>query len=233
MFPEKIVWERRADEEKDAVRGTRSVCALERDEGLRACLGLENQTSLGTGSDAPRHHAIFLGPLGDGVILRTHRPRFHPWLPRAPRHRPPTLRTVATWTVVEADRSVGWVVPPPLGNSSPVLNVAIPRPISQSLSGAVYSRIDIPRNLHPSIRQRSSVAFALTAGCRKSMCPRTWQVLCTVTCMTAAIAAASASAGPRTEDSVAAAFALLLHHRPDLLRDPLPADHVIDMPDES
>ncbi|XP_077548069.1 activity-regulated cytoskeleton-associated protein-like [Haemaphysalis longicornis] len=52
-------------------------------------------------------------------------------------------------------------------------------------------------------------------------------------CMTAAIAAASASAGPRTEDSVAAAFALLLHHRPDLLRDPLPADHVIDMPDES
>ncbi|XP_077550714.1 uncharacterized protein LOC144163938 [Haemaphysalis longicornis] len=52
-------------------------------------------------------------------------------------------------------------------------------------------------------------------------------------CMTAAIAAASASAGPRTEDSVAAAFALLLHHRPDLLRNPLPADHVIDMPDES
>ncbi|XP_077547981.1 uncharacterized protein LOC144160620 [Haemaphysalis longicornis] len=52
-------------------------------------------------------------------------------------------------------------------------------------------------------------------------------------CMAAAIAAASASAGPRTEDSVAAAFALLLHHRPDLLHDPLPANHVIDMPDES
>ncbi|KAH9379122.1 hypothetical protein HPB48_019887 [Haemaphysalis longicornis] len=105
--------------------------------------------------------------------------RFHPWRPRAPRHRPPTLRTVATWTVVEADRSVGWVSRLPWELQ--------PRP---------------ERALHRD-------------------------------CMTAAIAAASASAGPRTEDSVTAAFALLLHHRLDLLRDPLPGEHVIDMPDES
>ncbi|KAH9378183.1 hypothetical protein HPB48_003578 [Haemaphysalis longicornis] len=166
------------------------VCALERDEEQgSAFLSLEKIRRLRTGSDAPRHHAIFLGPLGDGVILRTHRPVSIPGFPGRHVTDPPTLRTVATWTVVEADRSVGWVSRLPW-ELQPRPDVGIQRPISQSLSGAVTLGSDIPRNLHPSIRQRSSVAFALTAGVGLR---RT-----------------------RTEDSVAAAFALLLHHRPDL-----------------
>ncbi|KAH9366219.1 hypothetical protein HPB48_008619 [Haemaphysalis longicornis] len=105
--------------------------------------------------------------------------------------------------------------------------------MSQSLSEAVYSRTGIPRNLHLSTRQRSSVAFALTAGCRKFHLSTHLAGALHRDCMTAAIAAAAASAGPRTEGSVAAAFALLLHHRPDLLCNPLPADHDTDIPDES
>ncbi|KAH9371075.1 hypothetical protein HPB48_013174 [Haemaphysalis longicornis] len=158
--------------------------------------------------------------------------RFHPWLPRAPRHRPPTLRTVATWTVVEADRSVGWVsrlpweLQPRPERGDPAAD--IPEPFRGRLLSdrhpqeppSIYTAEELRRLCPycrvPQIHVPTHLAGALHRDC-----------------MTAAIAAASASAGPRTEDSVAAAFALLLHHRPDLLRDPLPADHVIDMPDES
>ncbi|KAH9372247.1 hypothetical protein HPB48_000747 [Haemaphysalis longicornis] len=121
--------------------------------------------------------------------------RFHPWLPRAPRHRPPTLRTVATWTVVEADRSVGWVSRLP-ENSSPVLNVAIPRPISQSLfRGRLLS------DRHP--QEPPSI---YTAKELRRLCPycRVPQIHVPThlagalhrDCMAAAIAAASAFAGP-------------------------------------
>ncbi|KAH9373082.1 hypothetical protein HPB48_015635 [Haemaphysalis longicornis] len=79
-------------------------------------------------------------------------------------------------------RSLGWLgVSASPGYSSPVWNVGIQRPMSQSLSGAVYSQNGIPRSLRPSTRLSSSATFALTAGCRKSIFPRTWQVLCSVT----------------------------------------------------
>lgn len=158
---------------------------------------------------------------------------FHPWLPRASRRRPPsTLRTVATWTVVEADRSVGWVsrlpweLQPRPERGDPAADVPEP------FRGRLLS------DRHP----QEPPSF-YTAGELRLLCPycRVPQIHLPTHLagalhrdrMTAAIAAASASTGPQTEDSVAAAFALLLQHRPDLLRNPLPADHVTDMPDES
>ncbi|KAH9379435.1 hypothetical protein HPB48_016862 [Haemaphysalis longicornis] len=158
--------------------------------------------------------------------------RFHPWLPRAPRHRPPTLRTVATWTVVEADPSVGWVsrhpweLQPRPERGDPAADVPEP------FRGRLVS------DRHPQERPSIYTAEELRRLCPYCRVPQI-HVPTHLTgsldrdCMTATIAASSASAGPRTEDSVAGAFALLLHHRPDLLHDPLPADHVIDMPDES
>ncbi|KAH9372311.1 hypothetical protein HPB48_000222 [Haemaphysalis longicornis] len=130
-------------------------------------------------------------------------------------------------------RSLGWLgVPPPLGTPARPER-GDQRPTSQSLSGG-----RLLSDRHP--QEPPSI---YTAEELRRLCPycRVPQIHLPThlagalhrDCMTAAIAAASASAGPRTEDSVAAAFALLLHHRPDLLRDPLPADHVIDMPDES
>ncbi|KAH9372389.1 hypothetical protein HPB48_006681 [Haemaphysalis longicornis] len=139
---------------------------------------------------------------------------------------------LVTQTVVEADLTVGWLsrlpweLQPRPERGDPAADVREP------FRGRLLS------DRHP-----QEPPFFYTAEELRHLCP-----YCRVTQihlpehlagalhrdrMTAATAAASASAGPQTEDSVAAACALRLQHRPDLLRNPLPADHVIDMPDES
>ncbi|KAH9379864.1 hypothetical protein HPB48_000859 [Haemaphysalis longicornis] len=122
---------------------------------------------------------------------------FSSLVPRAPRHRPPTLRTVATWTAMEADRSVGWVsrlpweLQPRPERGDPAADVPDRHPQEPP---SIYTAEEL-RRLGPYCRvPQIHVPTHLAGALHRD-------------CMTAAIGAASASAGLRTEDSVAAASA--------------------------